>query len=524
MSRLDYTNGTGTDSSRKHTGERPFQCHCARRFSRLDNLRQHAQTVHVNEEIPGDSLAATGTRFQRQIRTDRVRPAGARSRASTAGSQGGHSRGHSRNLSSSSIGSTASTISRDDNRRRPPALIMAQDPASRNRLTLDTMRGQQSIPSGAYAYSPSGPSTPTSTSYSNGPGSPSFGSSLGSPISTIPRNLGLLNGRTPNRRLSVPSGANPFQSPHGGAYPPPYMSPLASSNASINSSNSSVFASPTSSVYSISKRDSMAAEAEWRRRTWHASTYSNLQRPATSGLSYYQTPDAPRPAFVPQAASATSQTHRLPGIETFDQITHRPQTPTRPGTSPMMIDAASSRTPYQGPSDLNAIGPNDRRGHASWDMSLHQNLTKLDIANGTPPKEPTIWANQAIADIHIAGSAASSNPSAYRPQLTQASSSQESQKRPAESDSAQPTTPRRNKRHGWYNGPLQVPRQDTLQRTSPEDSSSSDGVPTPSTSALEYHPSIVHSNGYIETSNTPTAAAATQHVSVFTSACCPLLT
>ncbi|KAL1793947.1 hypothetical protein ACET3X_007368 [Alternaria dauci] len=56
---------------RKHTGERPFQCHCSRRFSRLDNLRQHAQTVHINEDIPSESLAATGTRFQRQIRTDR---------------------------------------------------------------------------------------------------------------------------------------------------------------------------------------------------------------------------------------------------------------------------------------------------------------------------------------------------------------------------------------------------------------------------------------------------------------------
>lgn len=35
---------------RKHTGERPFECvHCARKFSRLDNLRQHKQTVHVHE-------------------------------------------------------------------------------------------------------------------------------------------------------------------------------------------------------------------------------------------------------------------------------------------------------------------------------------------------------------------------------------------------------------------------------------------------------------------------------------------
>lgn len=32
---------------RKHTGERPFECEtCKKRFSRLDNLRQHKQTVH----------------------------------------------------------------------------------------------------------------------------------------------------------------------------------------------------------------------------------------------------------------------------------------------------------------------------------------------------------------------------------------------------------------------------------------------------------------------------------------------
>ena len=41
---------------RKHTGERPFQCHCQKSFSRLDNLRQHCQTVHSdvperNEEM-----------------------------------------------------------------------------------------------------------------------------------------------------------------------------------------------------------------------------------------------------------------------------------------------------------------------------------------------------------------------------------------------------------------------------------------------------------------------------------------
>ena len=130
---------------RKHTGERPFQCHCNRRFSRLDNLRQHAQTVHVNEEIPGDSLAATGTRFQRQIRTDRVRPAGARSRASTTSSQTSHGRGHARNLSTSSIASTASNVSTissmsQDPRNYPQQLGMAPEHRNSGLLTIDTMR------------------------------------------------------------------------------------------------------------------------------------------------------------------------------------------------------------------------------------------------------------------------------------------------------------------------------------------------------------------------------------------------
>ncbi|KAJ6572828.1 hypothetical protein DFH09DRAFT_1079517 [Mycena vulgaris] len=36
-------------TSLKHTGERPFTCHCSKQFSRLDSLRQHAQTVHADK-------------------------------------------------------------------------------------------------------------------------------------------------------------------------------------------------------------------------------------------------------------------------------------------------------------------------------------------------------------------------------------------------------------------------------------------------------------------------------------------
>ncbi|KAI0691262.1 hypothetical protein BC835DRAFT_1279467, partial [Cytidiella melzeri] len=41
---------------RKHTGERPFTCHCGKQFSRLDNLRQHAQTVHADKQEQNDRM------------------------------------------------------------------------------------------------------------------------------------------------------------------------------------------------------------------------------------------------------------------------------------------------------------------------------------------------------------------------------------------------------------------------------------------------------------------------------------
>lgn len=46
---------------RKHTGERPFSCECGRTFSRLDNLRQHAATVHQGDEnIQSATIAQFG--------------------------------------------------------------------------------------------------------------------------------------------------------------------------------------------------------------------------------------------------------------------------------------------------------------------------------------------------------------------------------------------------------------------------------------------------------------------------------
>jgi hypothetical protein len=524
----------------------------------------------VNEEIPGDSLAATGTRFQRQIRTDRVRPPGARSRASTSGSQGSHARGHSRNLSASSTTSTASTISRDDSRRRPPPLMMAHDPSARARLTLDTMRSQMSTPPGNYTYanqSSAGPSTPTSTTYSNAPSSP-YGSSVGSPMSSVSRPVGHWGAPPTGRRQSVPNGTNPFQPPHGPMQAAPYLSPLMPSNSSHFSGTSSILASPTGSSYSFARNESaIAAEAELRRRTWHPSTYSSYQRPATSGLSHYSTTDASSSPFVPQAINPVSQTQRLPGIESFTQMYHPPRTPPRQGPGALAPETPPRSSMYSPVTERSAPGPDDRRGHLSWDMSLHQGLTKLDIANNSP-KEPGQWGLQVLAEIQTAASRTSqllptqqpltshppfsqqnmpsSHPNSSQQPVSsqqpmpsiqptasqqpmpsqQPTSSQQSmpsqqlkplpqsiqpspikrepQKRTTEVEHyPKPAAPNRSRRQAWYNGPLQPsPATVTLaHRTSPEDSSSSEGVPTPSAASAECHPSIVHANGYIEASN-----------------------
>ncbi|KIO22730.1 hypothetical protein M407DRAFT_27760 [Tulasnella calospora MUT 4182] len=52
---------------RKHTGERPFACHCGKQFSRLDNLRQHAQTVHSDKHTENELMMRELTTLHTQL-------------------------------------------------------------------------------------------------------------------------------------------------------------------------------------------------------------------------------------------------------------------------------------------------------------------------------------------------------------------------------------------------------------------------------------------------------------------------
>jgi C2H2 transcription facotor len=497
---------------RKHTGERPFQCHCSRRFSRLDNLRQHAQTVHLNEEIPTDSLAATGTRFQRQIRTDRVRPAG-RPRTSTMSSTGSHGRCHSRNLSASSVGSTSSNFSTTtDTRRRPPPLLMASDPASRPKLGIEPPSTPPTQYRGFTTNSPGDMSTPTSA-YSMTPGSPGYGSSIGSPISTSSRTGGFFGNRTPGRRLSVPSGANPFQQTYGQPYGTQYMTSMAPPGAS-NSGTSSYYASPTVSNFSYAPQQYQVSPGEdWRRRTWHPSTYPasayNYARPATSGLSYSQTPDAPQPAPAPNAPApiAAAQAPRLPGIESFDQVQHRPSTPPRRGPSPMQVDVApqaagSQNTPFGG--YLSEQRPN----RVSWDANTNPPASN---SAGPASRDAISWSQQTLNEIQSVGSRQepTSGSTSLSSSYTGPSNMQHQQQMARDALQIETSQNSKTKRNGWYNGPV------APARTSPEGSSSSEGIKTPGTGSVEVNPVIVHSNEYLEPHHAALAADVQANVSTF---------
>ncbi|KJZ73436.1 hypothetical protein HIM_07230 [Hirsutella minnesotensis 3608] len=458
---------------RKHTGERPFQCHCSRRFSRLDNLRQHAQTVHVNEDIPIDSLAATGSRFQRQIRTDRVRQAGNRARASTGGSAGGPPRGHSKSLSTSSIASISSVTppaygaQAPDNRRRPPPLVMAADP--RSRLSLESYRSNADSPYSYRAPSPGDFSTPTSATFSTAQSSPRWASGMASPASSHSRSQSMYSTdtRALDRRLSVPSGVNPFQGTHVAVPGRSGFGPgILNSSHPAALSSGTIATSPSSSAgWSGGRRDSTASTADeaWRRRTWHpdSRSFNNQNQSQLSAVGTQSVRPNPAPPIANPANSQSS--FRLPGIESFDPVPRR-------NPSPMAVDAEHIvRRPIYQTSEMHQ--PDERRNLNLYDASLQRGLNRLDISRKTPPRDSAgAWASEVNKAVQAQAERVRQNPPTVRfEDQAPPSHAAPPPRGPGRSlhhhtmsAPSIPTLKDAPKRHGWYQGPPVARRPSAL--------------------------------------------------------------
>ena len=432
-----------------------------------------------------DSLAATGSRFQRQMRTERVRQAGNRARASTGGSAGGPPRGHSKSLSTSSINSISSVGSNystaTDARRRPPPLVMA-DPRSR---PIDPYRAGAEA---GFSYRPPSPSdfsTPTSATFSTGQGSPRWASGMGSPTSTHSRSQSMYtpNSRTPGRRLSVPSAGNPYLASHGQVPGRPVFSgagPLNSSNSGILSpAGSSIVASPTVSNASgwSARRESTssASEEAWRRRTWHPDSRNFAQNPQYSQLSNVANNSSRGPNPPPPIAhlSSTQSSLQLPGIESFDQpAQHGPMTPPRRHPSPMMVDTQPSRGPPGQTATRDMAMPEERRNLNVYDANIQRGLHRLDISPRTPPRDSAgAWASEVNKAVQVEAENSRANPhhvrfEGHQPPPTSypaASGIAPAQSYHQHTMSAPSFASTRDKRRGWYHGPVAVHREDAIR-------------------------------------------------------------
>ncbi|KAI5282898.1 hypothetical protein KEM54_002499 [Ascosphaera aggregata] len=321
---------------RKHTGERPFQCHCTRRFSRLDNLRQHAQTVHCNEPIPPDSLANTGSsHFARAARSERARKhsrvhAG-RGSAAAAAAAAATAADHGRNLSTSSISSVISTYSQGhDLRRRPPSLPRSNDGTARARLSLDAsadpLSPSRAPPAAAAAAAAASASAASASAHWLCGASPTSAAGTftsNSPYTSPPAEVSYFPPQQPpqvslwdhRRRLSVPTA--------GSSYPPPTYAPRHLWQTLPSPEEQSAYPPPTNGL----------AAVDSRRRTWHTSpndapTFSPHSRPSTSGSEQYWYPNSAevppqftfhQPDYNAPRKDEVLLATKLPGIESFDQ-------------------------------------------------------------------------------------------------------------------------------------------------------------------------------------------------------------
>lgn len=384
------------------------------------------------------------------MRTDRVRQAG-RARASTvAGGMGGLARGHSKSLSTSSISSVGSNFStREDIRRRPPPLVMA-DPRFQ-------------YPPEIYAHRPPSPSdisTPTSATFSTGQNSPRWGHSITSPSSSHSRSHSLYVGsQVPARRLSVPSGGIPFQSQPGSNLGRPMFGPgssgaMVGSHPAPYSPASSALASPTSSMFS--RRESISGTEDWRRRTWHPDSTNFNTTPTSSRLSHVFTPSQyPSPPQshmqFPVQQQQPNLPLRLPGIESFDPLPHRPASSPRNKPPPMMVEPDIIPPATLLPAS-NIINPEEKR--TNWDMGLHRGLTRLDIAPISTVDRAGNWAHETNRAIDAQTDRVRPNPPTVRFHESVMTENSVSSGPPVfhQHTMSAPSIPssRQPKRRGWY--------------------------------------------------------------------------
>ncbi|KAM0355223.1 hypothetical protein ACHAPU_001089 [Fusarium lateritium] len=270
--------------------------------------------------------------------------------------------------------------------------------------------------------------------------------------------------RTPGRRLSVPSGANPFQSP--GA---PGGRPMMFGSGPVNASNVGVLpptsngipSSPTPSTPQWPPRRESMSESDWRRRTWHPDSRNINGNPSQLSSVVNQSSVRPNPPPPIANPSNSQSSFRLPGIESFDPLPPRPTSPPRRQPSPMMVDPEPHMRASYHPHLPETPMQDERRNLNMYDASLQRGLTRLDINHNTPPRDSAgTWASEANKAVQAQAEHVRAHPPAVRfeerPPVYQSLKPTSAPRSLHQHTMSAPsiTTSRENKRRGWYHGPV----------------------------------------------------------------------
>jgi hypothetical protein len=506
-------------------------CHCGRWFSRLDNLRQHSSTVHADETIPGDSLAATGTRYQRHTRNERVRqPARSRAQSTSDVQPTLEPQQASQAIASTNAPALTPTPVTSQARRRPDPIVVPQDAASQPDTAFNQYRSQtppdspassastttyyrvgasyrqRAAPYPPVSQSSSPMATPTNRSNRN---SRNFDSPFSTPNSSARNSLNLsslnMNFSTPDsniasRRLSMPQ--------------PPTPSLLdASRNLALPVPSA---ASPTSSEYSTeSRRDSLSPLAtDDRRKTWHMGSPTGYQSPlprdilspTTNSFARTSIHNGPSSAFEPPFASMThTRVHdRLPSINHILQESNIPPNPLtmenkRVSWAGNPTDSGDKRVSWAG----TPMDSGDKR--VSWAGSNTDSVDRRMASDlGRTLHEPPPIATRRIAPGQVRSSHGRSvsnietkrwgmvlnsppmNPLAGGPwDQRREQSVQPSTQSYFQNNHPQPSHHARAYSTAGQQGNITSPREHRQSFGSSGDSSVSEGVTTPVSSALE---------------------------------------
>lgn len=303
-------------------------CHCGRWFSRLDNLRQHSSTVHADEDIPADSLAASGARYQRHGgRTERPARPRAQSQSDVQPKM--------EQTAPPPLGSPIL----DRPRRRPDPILVpiepGQDESAFHQYRDHTPPDSPASTVSRYGeiYRPRTAPYPSVSEVSSPVATPTS-SRMGSIDATYynttysPRNSMLFENQTSSiagRRLSMPVPPTPsLLNPHESR---PMALPTLSSGYGATTHQTHM------------RRDSLSSVifADDRRRTWHNGAPANylpkdIVTPATQSLARASLNS---PVHSPVEARHTRGHQRLPSIH---DVLH--------GMNPAPKD--QPRTPYGG--------------------------------------------------------------------------------------------------------------------------------------------------------------------------------